>query len=115
MTPEQRAALGDVVVTQINGTIANVHTPFEGELDGVAHKFPAFKELANEFDILAIVAPIGLESQVLSIAGDKPVIRAENARILVASPDGGESKVAFEFRGWKRLLKIEVLMEDFLP
>ena len=56
--------------------------------------------------------PIHLEKQVLDIAGDKPVIKAMTNRILIKSEEG-EDKVQFNFAGWKRLVKIEVVMEDF--
>ena len=99
MTADQKASLGDCEITQINRSIRS-----------------AF-ELADEVakaDIIAIVAPINLQSQFLKLAGDKPVIMAVNDRVLVPQPDGTEDKVEFRFVKWERLLKIEVVKEDFV-
>ena len=98
MTEEQRAALGEVEILQINRTI---NTAFELENE------------IKEVDIVAIVAPINLQQQFLKLAGDKPVIMAVNDMVLVPDPEGGEDKVQFKFVKWERLLKIEVVKEDF--
>lgn len=99
MTDDQRAALGDVEITQINKSINSAY------------------ELENEIkdcDILAIVAPINLQQQFLKLAGDKPVIMAVNDRVLIPQQDGTEDKVAFQFVKWEQLLKIEVVKQDFV-
>lgn len=115
MTSEQLAALGQVEVTQVNGNMANVHVPFLGNVNGgEEQQVPAFKELLKEFDIVAIVLPINLEQQVLSVAGNLPVIRANNKRQLIKGANGEEDKVVFNFDGWVRLVKIEVVTEPFL-
>lgn len=115
MTPEQLAALGDVEVTKVNvGNMPNVHVPLKGTVNnGEETDLPPFKEMIKDYDILAVVLPINLESQVLGIAGDKPVIRAQNKRMLVKSENGTEDKVVFIFDGWKRLVEIKVVLEDF--
>lgn len=98
MTDEQKAALGDVEIKQINKSIDSAY------------------ELENEIkdcDILAIVAPINLQQQFLKLAGDKPVIMAVNDRVLIHQQDGTEDKVAFQFVKWEQLLKIEVVKQDF--
>lgn len=101
MTPEQVAALGeDVEIIQINKSITSA---FE------------LKEEIEAADIIAIVAPIQLQQQFLKLAGDKPVIMAINDRILTANPDGGENKVAFKFVKWERLVRIDVVKEDYIP
>ena len=100
MSPEQREALGDCVITQINRSI---NSAFE------------LQEEIDAADIVAIVAPINLQQQFLKIAGDKPVIMAVNDRVLVPNPEGGEDKVKFHFVKWERLIKIEVVKEDFIP
>ena len=100
MTPEQREALGDCEIKQVNKSINSAY------------------ELADEVkecDIIAIVAPINLQTQFLSLAGDKPVIMAVNDRVLVPNEDGGEDKVVFKFVKWERLLKIDIVKEDFVP
>lgn len=116
MDADQRGALetkfgGPVDVTQVNGTMPNVHVPFKGEIDGIEGidgNIPAFKTLIQDFDVVAIVAPINLQQQILGIAGDKPVIMCENAREFVEG-----DKVVFRFVRWFRLVKIEVVTEDF--
>lgn len=118
MTAEQLAALqskhGAIEVTQINGSPANVHVPFEGSVNGgPASQLPAFKEMVKEYDVLAIVLPIGLQQQVLQVAEGKPVIQAVNNRVLVQNPDGGEDKVSFSFAKWQRIEKIEVVLSDY--
>lgn len=101
MTEEQMAALGgDVEINQINKTISSA---FE------------LKEEIEAADIIAIVAPIGLQQQFLQLAGNRPVIMAVNDRVLVPNPEGGESKVAFKFVKWERLVKIDIIKEDFIP
>ena len=82
MSAEQRAALGDVEIVQINKTIQSAQE---------------LKTGIEDCDIIAVVAPIGLQEQFLRLAGDKPVITAVNARILVEQDDGSEAKAEFHF------------------
>lgn len=101
MTEQQAAALGeDMVINQVNRTIESAY-----ELQ---------KEI-EEADIIAIVAPINLQQQFLKLAGAKPVIMAVNNRVLVSQADGSEDKVEFRFEKWERLLRIEIVKEDFDP
>ena len=97
MTKNQLKALGNVEIMQIDKSI---QTAYE------------LQEEINQCDIIAIVAPINLQAQFLKLAGDKPVILALNNRVLVPK-DNGESEVQFNFVKWERLIKIEVLKEDF--
>lgn len=100
---------GDVSVTKVNGTAQNVHVPFRAEINNEEEReVPPLKEMVNLFDIIAIVAPIGLQQQFLSIAGERPVIIAKSARIF----EGGE-KVTFKFEEWQQLHKIEVVTSTF--
>lgn len=99
MTPEQRLALGDCEIIQINKTINSAYE---------------IKDDIDRCDIIAIVAPINLQQQFLKIAGDKPVIMAVNDRVLVNTEDGTEDKVEFRFVKWERLLEITVKKEDFI-
>ena len=94
MTREQKEALGDCEVMQVNKTISSA---FE------------LKEEVEQCDIIAIVAPIALQQQFLKLSGDKPVIMAVNDRII--SEDG--QKTTFKFVKWERLLEIKVVKEDF--
>lgn len=113
MSVEQRAALesklGEIEILQINGTAPNVHVSFEAEINGAEKTMvKPLKEWVTEVDVVAIVAAIALQQQFLSVAGDKPVIMTENAREFV---DG--DKVVFRFVRWFRIVKIEVITEDF--
>jgi hypothetical protein len=113
MTIEQHSALvnrcGEVEVTQVNGTAANVHVPFSAEVNGAAAQdVKPLKEWVSEFDIIAVVAPIGLLQQILSVSGEKPVISALNQRVLV----GGE-KFDFVFQKWERMVRVDIVKEDF--
>ena len=99
MTPEQREALGDCEITQVSKSIQSAY------------------ELADEIkeaDIIAIVAPLNLQAQFLKLAGTKPVITALNARVLVKQDNGEEEKAVFHFVKWERLVKVEVVTEDFV-
>ena len=100
MTPEQKAALGECVIEQIDRTINS------------AYELEAEIKAAN---VVAIVAPINLQQQFLKLAEDRPVIMAVNDRILVPAEDGSESKVEFRFVKWERLLSIKIEKEDYLP
>lgn len=102
MTPEQSNALidklGGFELVKVDGTIPNAF---------------AIKEFIDECDVIAIVAPIHIQEQVLRIAGNKPVIMALSRRELVMDENGGESKAVFVFEKWERLVKIVVEKEDF--
>lgn len=98
MSAEQRAALGDVEIVQINKTIQSAQE---------------LKTEIEDCDIIAVVAPIGLQEQFLRLAGDKPVITAVNDRRIIKNDDGSEDKVDFHFVKWERLLEIKVVKEDF--
>lgn len=91
MSAEQLIALGpDVNIHQLDRTINSVY------------------EIIDEIkwaDIIAIVAPINLQQQFLEVAGDKPVIFAKNGQRR------GDDE--FEFLGWERLVKIDVITEEF--
>ena len=102
MTPDQekdlRDKMGDIEIKQCDQTIKSA---FE------------VKDQMKDCDVVAIVAPIQLQQQFLKAAEGKPVIMAVNDRILVPQPDGTESKVAFAFKKWEQLDKINVLKHDF--
>jgi hypothetical protein len=98
MTTDQREALGDCDIVQISKTINSAYE---------------LQEEIEAADIIAIVAPINLQQQFIKIAGDKPVIMAVNDRVLIPQEDG-EEKVKFQFVKWERLVKIEVVKEDFV-
>lgn len=113
LSAEQEASLvsklGPISVTQVNGTAPNVHVPFEAEINAApAQEIASFKALVSDFQVLAIVAPIGLQQQILGIAGDKPVIIAKNARKF----EGGD-KVTFEFVCWEQLHEVKIVTSIF--
>lgn len=100
MTQDQKSALGNVEILQVNRTIQSAYE-LQSEIE--------------QCDIIAIVAPINLQMQFLTLAGTKPVIMAVNDRVLVPQPDGSEDKVTFQFVKWEQLDKIEVVKHDFIP
>lgn len=100
MTQEQQVALGDVDILQVNKQIQHAY-----ELE----------EEIGKCDIIAIVAPLPLQQEFLKIAGNKPVIMAVNDRVFVPDGEGGAKKVAFKFVKWERLIRIEVVKEDYIP
>ena len=92
---------GDVEIFQVNKTIKSAYE-LKAEID--------------DCDIIAVVAPIRtagtIPRQFLRLAGDKPVT-AVNDRRIIKNDDGSEDKVEFHFVKWERLLKIEVVKENF--
>lgn len=89
----QRIYGQNILINQINRTIKSAY------------------ELADEIeaaDIIAIVAPINLQTQFLKLANGKPVISARSKRILL---EDGE-KVEFRFDGWYQIEKIEIVTKD---
>ena len=100
MTEAQRKALGEVEINQIDRTI---------------RRADELKQEIDESDIIAIVAPIELQSQFLALAKGKPVIMAVNERIFVPQPDGSTANMEFQFKKWERLLKIEIVKSDYTP
>jgi hypothetical protein len=118
MTQEQFSALesklGAITVTQIDGTMQNVHVPFLSKVNGEEEvEVPPFKELISSFDIIAIVAPINLQQQILQVAGDRPVIMAKSNRVRKEVPEGQPEEFEFIFDHWYQLIKIEVITEEF--
>lgn len=113
MSQEQLEALknklGEITITQINGTAPNVHVEFEASVNGSESTVvKPLKEWIQEHQVIAIVAPINLQQQILTVSENKPVIMSENARIF-----NEEGKVTFKFVRWFKLIKIEVVTENF--
>jgi hypothetical protein len=110
-----KASLGEVEVTQINGTAANVHVPFEsttpesGETEAdviLVGTQPALKELVKNFDEVAAVLPIGMIQQILPFLNGR-MLQARNKRILLE-----DGKVQFSFDGWQAVKEIKIVVED---
>ena len=99
MTLEQRAALGDVEIIQINKTVQSAYE---------------LQDEINECDIIAIVAPINLQQQFIKLANGKPVIMAVNDRVLIKQADGTKDKAEFRFVKWEQLIRIDIVKEDFI-
>ena len=97
MTEEQKQALidklGEIEITQINKTITSAYD---------------IREEIETSDVVAIVAPIHIQEQVLRLAGDKPVIMALSKRVVLDS-----DWVIFNFVKWERLVEVKVIKEDF--
>ena len=119
MSADQKAALetalGEIEVTQINGTAANVHVPFEstspevGETQAdviITGTQPALKELVKGFDEVAAVLPIGIIQQILPFLNGR-MLQARNKRILLE-----DGKVAFSFDGWEVVKEVKIIIED---
>lgn len=99
MTEEQKAALGDVNITQVNRSIRSAWE---------------LKDEIEAADVVAVVAPVNLQEQFLKVAGDRPVITAVSRREVIPNPDG-EDEVEFHFVKWERILEIKVIKEDYHP
>lgn len=85
--------LGDVDITQLSRSIQRAED-IQKEIE--AH------------DIIAVVAPPNLLAGILRIAGDKPVITAKMGRTIL--PDGS---VEMPFEKWERVLRVDIVKEDF--
>ena len=88
-----RNKLGDVDITQVSKSIERA--------EDIAQEI-------EEHDIIAVVAPPNLLAGILRIAGEKPVITAKMERTVL--PDGS---VDMEFIKWERVLRIDIVKEDF--
>lgn len=107
--------LGEIEVTQVNGTITNVHVPFEGvnpengetcaDIISVG-THPPLKELVAKYDEVAVVLSIGMLQQLLPFSPSKRLLQAKNKRILLE-----EGKVQFVFDGWEAIKEIKIITE----
>jgi hypothetical protein len=111
-----RRVLGEVEVTQVNGSPANVHVPFvggdlePGEVDPHHHltgELPPLKELVKSFDEVAVVLPIGLLQQLLPFAGSGRLLQSLNKRLVL---EGG--KVQFVHDKWQAVKEVRIVTED---
>ena len=100
---------GEVVIQKVNGTAPNVHVPFQAEVNnGEKKEVAPLKQLIDDADVVAVVAPIGLQQQFLGICGDRPLIIVKNDRIF-----DSQDKVTFKFVEWQQVHKIEVVTSTF--
>ena len=120
MTQEQMAdlnkAYGVYQIISVDGTVPNVHVPFQGSLDGgEIETLPPFKELMATCDIVAIVAPIGIQEQIMKVrVDDQPILIPRSKRERVETSEGEEPKFEFIHEKWIILKKIEIVTEDLL-
>ena len=104
-----------VVVTQVNGTAANVHVAFnatnapEGtpEAAATATAHAPLKELVKSFDVVCAVLPINLQEQILPVMGNVPLLTATSERVMV------EGKANFVFQKWVQVLAVKIETVDF--
>lgn len=108
--------LGEIEVTQINGTAPNVHVPFESAVPEAGEttadiiltgEQPPLKELVKQFDEVAAVLPIGMIQQILPFLESGRLLQAKNKRILL-----DDGKVEFSFDGWQAVKEVEIVVED---
>jgi len=121
MTIEQKSTLieklGQVEITQLSGTVPNVHVPFEGnptDDDGGVNADkvligmqPHLKELVKEYDEVAVVLPIGMLQQLLPFVSAKRLLQAKNLRQI---DDTG--KATFIFDKWEQIKEIKIVLAD---
>lgn len=111
-----KRVLGDVKITQVNASPANVHVPFDAAAPEVGETVadniltgsqPALKELVKEFDEVAVVLPINMLQQLLPFAGAGRLLQAVSKRILL-----DEGKVQFAHDKWQAVKEIKIVTED---
>lgn len=103
MTPEQygdleRIAGGKVQLHQYDATVRNAED---------------LRESIASADIIAVVLPVDIMSQVLKMAGTKPVIQSVNERVPTGQAkvlDNGKTENEYRFvhAYWEQMLKIEI-------
>lgn len=110
-----RAMGGEIEVTQVSGSPANVHVPFvggdlePGEVDPVHHltgELLPLKELVKGFDEVAVVLPIGLIQQLLPFAPGR-LLQALSKRVVL---EGG--KVQFNHDKWQAVVEVKIVTVD---
>lgn len=111
----QRAMNSDVHITQVSGSPANVHVPFEalipemGETEAdviLTGTQPALKDLAKNYDEVAVVLPVNMLQQLLPFSNGR-LLQAISKRILL-----DEGKVQFVHDKWQAVKEIRIVTED---
>lgn len=103
MIPDQRADLERALGGQVE------LFPWRDTVRDAAELVPALARV----DAVAVVLPLELLAELLTLAGDKPVLQAVSGRDAtgrtVTLPDGRqEPEFAYAHRGWRRILRLEV-------
>ena len=70
----------------------------------------ALQMAAAGADVIAAVLPLHLMAELMTLAGDRPVLISRARRELVDG-GGGEAAVRFTHGGWLRLRRLEVELE----
>jgi hypothetical protein len=106
-------ALGAVELTQVSGSPANVHVPFESQgieasvgVDAAVFlqgPQPALKELVKGFQEVAVVLPVNMLQQLLPFAGSR-LLQAVSKRSV---SDTGV--VLFTFDRWEVVSEIKIV------
>jgi hypothetical protein len=108
-----KTKFGEVEITQLSASPANVHVAFEcatpetGETvaDNILQgNWSSLKELVTKYDEIAVVLPIGMLQQLLPFSPAKRLLQSKNKRVLL-----DEGKVQFVFDGWEAVTKIEII------
>lgn len=111
----QRVMGGDVHITQISGSPANVHVPFEALTPEIGETTadviltgtqPALKDLVKGFDEVAVVLPINMLQQLLPFSNGR-LLQAVSKRILL-----DEGKVQFAHDKWQAVKEVRIVTED---
>lgn len=111
----QRVMGGNIHITQVSGSPANVHVPFEaltpelGETTAdniLLGSQPPLKELIKSFDEVAVVLPINMLEQLLPFSNGR-LLQAVSNRVLL-----DDGKVKFVHDKWKAVKEIKIITED---
>lgn len=83
--------------------------PWQNTVEQAAQLAPALAEA----DAAAVVLPLELLAQLLSLAGEKPVLvavsgREATGRLVPSSQGQLEPEYAFVHRGWRQVLRLEL-------
>jgi hypothetical protein len=108
-----KGALGEIELTQVSGSPANAHVPFEAQgietAAGVDAAFllkgiqPALKELVKGFDEVCVVLPVNMLQQLLPFAGSR-LLQAVSKRSV---SDTGV--VIFTFDRWEVVKEVKIV------
>lgn len=107
--------LGDVHITQVNGTAPNVHVPFQATTpetgETVADEIlvgdvAPLKEIITNFDEVAVVLPIGMIQQLLPFSNGRLLQAVAIRRTL----DGGQ--ITFAHDKWQAITEVKIVTQD---
>lgn len=104
MTPEQisdleRITNGTIVVNQYKGTVNSVASLIDD---------------INDSDIIAAVLPVDKMAELISLADDKPVLRANSKRVATGkmyTNANGDTEEEFQFVHdyWEQMIRIDIV------